>query len=90
MPRGVPRVNDRRVLNGIIWVLRSGAPGRAGWAELLDSPPPAPYFFPARHTPGFIEACLPSPAERPPIGPDWVHEIKHDGYRLMARRDPAR
>jgi transposase len=25
-PRGVPRVNDRRVLNGIFWVLRSGAP----------------------------------------------------------------
>jgi len=23
-PRGVPRVNDRRVLNGIFWVLRSG------------------------------------------------------------------
>ena len=27
-PRGVPRVDDRRVLNGIFWVLRSGAPGR--------------------------------------------------------------
>lgn len=25
-PRGVPRVDDRRVLNGILWVLRSGAP----------------------------------------------------------------
>jgi Putative transposase of IS4/5 family (DUF4096) len=25
-PRGVPRVNDRRVLNGIFWVLRSRAP----------------------------------------------------------------
>ena len=25
-PRGVPRVNVRRVLNGIFWVLRSGAP----------------------------------------------------------------
>ena len=24
-PRGMPRVNDRRVLNGIFWVLRSGA-----------------------------------------------------------------
>jgi hypothetical protein len=29
-PRGVPRVNDRRVLNGIFWVLRSGAPWREG------------------------------------------------------------
>ena len=27
-PRGVPRVNDRHVLNGIFWVLRSGAPWR--------------------------------------------------------------
>ena len=27
-PRGVPRVDDRRVLNGIMWVLRSGAPWR--------------------------------------------------------------
>jgi hypothetical protein len=27
------------------------------------------------------------PADRPPSGPDWVHEIKHDGYRLMGRRD---
>jgi transposase len=27
-PRGVPRVNDRCVLNGIFWVLRSGAPWR--------------------------------------------------------------
>src|SRR6185437_14658489 len=26
--RGVPRVNDRQVLNGIFWVLRSGAPWR--------------------------------------------------------------
>jgi hypothetical protein len=38
---------------------------------------------------GFIEPCLPSTAERPPSGPDWIHEIKHDGYRLMARRDPV-
>ena len=31
-PRGVPRVNDRRVLHGIFWVLRSGAP----WRDLPD------------------------------------------------------
>jgi transposase len=28
-PRGIPRVDDRRVLNGIFWVLRTGAPWRA-------------------------------------------------------------
>ena len=26
----------------------------------------------------------------PPSGPLWVHEIKHDGYRLMVRRDGSR
>ena len=29
-----------------------------------------------------------STADRLPNGPDWVHEIEHDGYRLMARPDP--
>jgi ATP-dependent DNA ligase len=36
-----------------------------------------------------IEPCLPSPAAKPPSGPGWLHEIKHDGYRLMARRAAA-
>jgi bifunctional non-homologous end joining protein LigD len=36
---------------------------------------------------GFIEPCLPSPAKTPPSGPKWIHEIKHDGFRIMARRD---
>src|SRR5215208_2993883 len=35
----------------------------------------------------FIPPCLPSPAKRPPTGPEWVHEIKHDGYRLLVRRN---
>jgi len=34
----------------------------------------------------FIKPCLPSKAAKPPAGPLWVHEIKHDGYRLMLRR----
>jgi bifunctional non-homologous end joining protein LigD len=38
---------------------------------------------------GLIEPCLPSPADKPPSGSNWIHEIKHDGYRLMARRDPV-
>jgi bifunctional non-homologous end joining protein LigD len=33
-----------------------------------------------------IEPCLPRPATRPPAGPGWIHEIKHDGYRIMAER----
>ena len=38
---------------------------------------------------GFIEPCLPSPAKAPLSGPGWLHEIKHDGFRIMARRDSA-
>jgi ATP dependent DNA ligase-like protein len=38
---------------------------------------------------GFIRPALPSLAETPPTGAGWIHEIKHDGYRLMVRRDPA-
>jgi bifunctional non-homologous end joining protein LigD len=35
---------------------------------------------------GIIEPCLPSPAKVPPSGPGWIHEIKHDGFRILARR----
>jgi bifunctional non-homologous end joining protein LigD len=41
----------------------------------------------ARNLVRFVEPCLPSPAKRPPAGPNWLHEIKHDGFRIMARRD---
>jgi ATP-dependent DNA ligase len=34
-----------------------------------------------------IEPCLPRPATEPPTGLGWLHEIKHDGFRIMARRD---
>jgi bifunctional non-homologous end joining protein LigD len=40
-----------------------------------------------RVTSRHIEPCLPSPADRPPAGDGWLHEIKHDGFRIMARRD---
>ena len=36
--------------------------------------------------PGFIVPCLPTPSVGCKSGPAWVHEIKHDGYRLIARR----
>lgn len=39
---------------------------------------------------GFIEPCIPTAAGRAPSGPDWLHEIKHDGYRLMARKQAGR
>ncbi len=51
---------------------------------------------------GFIAPCLPtktdklpsgslpSPADKPPAGADWLHEIKHDGFRMLVRREAAR
>jgi ATP-dependent DNA ligase len=34
-----------------------------------------------------IQPCLAKPAKAPPARPDWIHEIKHDGFRILARRD---
>jgi bifunctional non-homologous end joining protein LigD len=40
---------------------------------------------------GFIAPCLPTSAPQPPAGELWLHEIKHDGIRLIARKtDDAR
>ena len=38
---------------------------------------------------GFIIPAQPVLASRPPSGSGWVHEIKHDGYRMIVRRDGA-
>jgi bifunctional non-homologous end joining protein LigD len=46
------------------------------------------HAMPARiRADGFVDPCIPTLAAKPPAGPDWVHEIKHDGYRLIVRRD---
>src|SRR5215468_9852773 len=34
-----------------------------------------------------VEPCLPSPVERPLAGAGWLHEIKHDGFRMLVRRN---
>jgi bifunctional non-homologous end joining protein LigD len=39
---------------------------------------------------GFIPPCLPTKAPQPPTGETWLHEIKHDGFRVIARKDGAR
>ena len=43
-----------------------------------------------RHSAGFIEPCIPTAAAKVPEGPMWLHEIKHDGYRLIVRRSGER
>jgi ATP-dependent DNA ligase len=38
---------------------------------------------------GFIAPCLPTKAPTP-SGAEWLHEIKHDGFRVIARKDSKR
>jgi bifunctional non-homologous end joining protein LigD len=44
---------------------------------MLDGAKPAPF-------PRFVVPCSPTSRKSPPAGDDWLHEIKHDGYRLQA------
>src|SRR5437588_13066489 len=37
-----------------------------------------------------FEPCIPTRATKVPTGPDWLHEIKHDGYRLIVQREGKR
>jgi bifunctional non-homologous end joining protein LigD len=59
----------------------------------LHSPLPQFYLvrmlqrtFPA----GFIAPCLPTKTDKLPSGGLWIHEIKHDGFRVIARKDGER
>src|SRR6266478_2998088 len=36
---------------------------------------------------GFIAPCLPTKTSTPPSGALWLHEIKHDGFRIIARKN---
>ena len=49
-------------------------------------PPLRPRTLPV----GFIQPCLPIKAPKPPTGAAWLHEIKHDGFRVIARKDGPR
>ena len=37
-----------------------------------------------------FEPCIPTQARKVPDRPEWIHEIKHDGYRLIVQRDGKR
>jgi ATP-dependent DNA ligase len=38
----------------------------------------------------FIAPCLPTKTDKLPSGDLWLHEIKHDGFRVIARKDGDR
>jgi ATP-dependent DNA ligase len=48
--------------------------------------PPRPRTLP----PGFVPPCLPTKAPRTPTGDAGLHEIKHDGFLVVARKDSGR
>jgi bifunctional non-homologous end joining protein LigD len=61
----------------------------------VPSAPPQPQATPApcrdlTLPAGFIAPLLPMTAPRLPSGPLWLHEIKHDGFRVIAREDGNR
>ena len=82
------KIKRKRAGNGV------GAPGteaRTGSTRAADRSAPTPM----RGTkpgalPSFVEPQLASLASHPPPGDAWVHEIKFDGYRLLARVDRGR
>jgi bifunctional non-homologous end joining protein LigD len=39
---------------------------------------------------GFIAPYLPSKTDKLPSGSEWLHEIKHDGFRIIARKNGSR
>jgi bifunctional non-homologous end joining protein LigD len=43
-----------------------------------------------RSPPGFIRPCLLTPSTTVPAGPEWMHEIKNDGMRVIARKAGGR
>ena len=36
---------------------------------------------------GFVSPCLPTKADKLPSGSEWLQEIKHDGFRVIARKN---
>jgi bifunctional non-homologous end joining protein LigD len=52
------------------------------WHNSVRRPRPRPA--------GFIEPCNPTVSKKAPSGPLWIHEIKHDGYRMILRRSGDR
>jgi ATP-dependent DNA ligase len=43
--------------------------------------------FKRRLPAGFVVPAQPVEREKPPTGAAWIHEIKHDGYRMIVRKE---
>ena len=85
----LPENDDVSVLSGRTMDQIAGDGDRV-WqsakSELRNTPPqkPEPKRKKTIEVPAFIEPELAMPAEAPPSGREWLHEMKFDGYRLLA------
>ncbi len=52
--------------------------------------PPLPAYLPGMIRQHIYEPCIPTRGTNARAGPDWLHEIKHDGYRLIVQREGKR
>jgi ATP-dependent DNA ligase len=50
----------------------------------------AALYLACRHVVASAYPCLPTNAPQPPSGELWLHEIKHDGFRVIARKNGHR
>ncbi len=83
-----------------VWNSKETNTGPQAWYR-QDAPPdaqppvtPAPAGFhpdlstlPKELQPTFLKPQLAQESKDPPEGPDWIHELKLDGYRMQARKD---
>jgi ATP-dependent DNA ligase len=49
------------------------------WTDLKKNMPKAPF-----------QPCIPTRGTKVPYHPDWIHEVKQDGFRLIVQRDDDR
>jgi bifunctional non-homologous end joining protein LigD len=96
-PAGDPEITEEETTSYLSGLTNAEleAKGEAGGqdgAAKKRKPPPLPDLAKIagawkRPMPAFVEPCLATLCDKPPTGAKWVHEIKHDGYRLQARID---
>ena len=84
------RTNDELAAGGEV---RADHAGRAEASRTRTKALPSVSGVPGARKkilPPFVEPCLATLVEQAPIGEEWLHEIKFDGYRLQARIDGAK
>ncbi len=72
---------------GAVWRSNRADAAPAGQGEPAEPPPAART---AAALPEFIEPQLTRSVDKPPVGSEWVHEVKFDGYRMQLRVQDGR